>query len=191
MRCSSCKRELPAAEFPPSVTARGGGWCRACYRERARRARSTPEGREAKRESNRRARATPEGLEASREASRESKLRARATPEGREAARAWSRLSRYGLTEEAFAALIAAQGGRCAICGTDEPGGRTWHVDHDHACCAGRVTCGGKCIRGLLCHRCNVGVGMFLDNAETLHAAGDYLEKFGNRARASDSLTAQ
>ena len=175
MRCSSCKRELPESEFPPSVFARGSGQCRACHRERMRRVLATPEGREAKRESNRRRRATPEGLEANREASR----RFRATPEGLEVNRARSRLSRYGLTEEAIAAMLVAQGGRCAICGTDEPGGRnsTWHVDHDHACCAGRVTCGGKCIRGLLCTRCNTGLGQFRDNPAILESALGYLNR--------------
>lgn len=42
-------------------------------------------------------------------------------------------LSRYGLTLESFAALLASQGGACAICRTDQPGGRynQWHIDHD------------------------------------------------------------
>ena len=170
MRCSMCKEEKPESEFPPSVFARGSGWCRACNRERARRALATPEGREAAREASRRF----------------------YSAKGPDYGRGKSRLHRYGLTEEAFAALIVAQGGQCAICGTTEPGGSgAWHVDHDHACCPGRVTCGGKCIRGLLCNRCNVGVGMFLDNAETLRAAADYLEKRGNRAHQFGSLTAQ
>jgi hypothetical protein len=47
-------------------------------------------------------------------------------------------------------------------------------VDHDHACCPKQVkatakTC-GKCIRGLLCFRCNTSLG--------------YVEKFGPLARA-------
>ena len=161
MRCSSCKRELPGSEFPPSVVARGRGWCRACSRE-----------------AKRRVLATPEGLEAAREARREASRRYYATPEGREARREAKLRSKYGLTEETLATMLAAQGGRCAICGTTEPGGiGTWQVDHDHSCCPSRrVTCGGKCIRGLLCQRCNVGLGQFRDNAETLRVAADYLE---------------
>ena len=63
--------------------------------------------------------------------------------------------SRYRMTVERFEQILADQGGVCAICGTDEPGGTgTWHIDHDHTCCPGRKSC-GKCIRGLLCARCN------------------------------------
>ena len=160
MRCSSCKRELPAADFSPSEFARGRGRCRTCNREYGR-------------EYARRVRATPEG----REAAREAKRRRLATPGGREAARVQLRLSRYGLTEEAIAVMLAAQGGRCAICGSTDPGRGSWCVDHDHSCCPGRVTCGGKCIRGLLCQRCNVGLGYFSDDPAILESAICYLNR--------------
>lgn len=66
-------------------------------------------------------------------------------------------LLRHGLTQEDFDRLLAAQGGVCASCGTDE-WGRTDNrpsVDHDHSCCPGKYSC-GRCVRGLLCIRCNV-----------------------------------
>jgi hypothetical protein len=37
------------------------------------------------------------------------------------------------------------------------------HVDHDHACCPGPKSC-GKCVRFLLCDKCNVGLGSFSDD---------------------------
>lgn len=85
------------------------------------------------------------------------------------------RLRKFGLTVEAYEALLDAQGHRCAICRTDEPGGvGRWHVDHDHGCCPGQRSC-GKCIRGLLCSECNLGLGKFRDDPERLCAALAYL----------------
>jgi hypothetical protein len=86
-----------------------------------------------------------------------------------------SLLRKYGLTPEQWDELLAAQGGRCAICRTDEPGGRgTWHTDHDHACCASGSSC-GACVRGLLCQACNIGIGKFQDSPDILRAAIRYL----------------
>jgi hypothetical protein len=92
-------------------------------------------------------------------------------------------LSRYGLTLESFAALLASQGGVCAICGTDDPQGRydQWHIDHDQTCCPtprGKHGCCGRCIRGLLCAACNLGLGKFRDESALLRAAADYIERF-------------
>ena len=65
----------------------------------------------------------------------------------------------YGLTVDQYAAMLAAQGGGCKICGTNVPGGNagSFRVDHDHKT--------GK-VRGLLCHRCNVSLGGFGDSKE-------------------------
>ena len=87
------------------------------------------------------------------------------------------RLRRYGITQEKLDELIVAQGGECAICCTpfDEcvPPGYT--VDHDHACCPAYKTCCGNCVRGLLCRRCNGGLGSFGDSVENLQNAIAYL----------------
>lgn len=83
---------------------------------------------------------------------------------------------KYNITREQYDALLEKQGGRCAICRTDKPGNRSLllNVDHDHACCPGGKSC-GKCVRGLLCAYCNVGLGAFRDDAERLAAAAAYL----------------
>ncbi|MGZ6587108.1 MAG: endonuclease VII domain-containing protein [Solirubrobacteraceae bacterium] len=80
-------------------------------------------------------------------------------------------LQKYGLTFDAYEALLAAQGGGCAICRTTEPGGRWgthFAVDHDHD--TGRV-------RGLLCSRCNVMLGNAQDDPARLRAGAAYLEE--------------
>lgn len=94
---------------------------------------------------------------------------------------AYQRMRKFGLTNQAWLALLAKQGGRCAICGTADPGPKTWHVDHDHSCCptphrTSATTC-GKCVRGLLCHLCNTALGGFRDDPAVLRAAIDYLRR--------------
>lgn len=87
-----------------------------------------------------------------------------------------ARRGRWGLNQAELDALLLRQGNRCAICRTPDPGGRgTWHVDHDHSCCPRGRSC-GKCIRGLLCSRCNVGLGHFRDDPELLIAAARYVQ---------------
>lgn len=81
----------------------------------------------------------------------------------------------YNLTEAKYAELLRAQGGVCAICrrvkSTDR---RRLSVDHDHSCCSGKTSC-GKCIRGLLCTRCNKYLGHIRDSPESMMRGQDYL----------------
>jgi Autographiviridae endonuclease VII len=74
----------------------------------------------------------------------------------------------YGITPEQYDAMLAAQGGHCAICPATEPGGgnKKFNVDHDH------VT--GK-VRGLLCRSCNLMLGYSEDSEERLEAGIAYL----------------
>ena len=67
------------------------------------------------------------------------------------------RLSRYSLTADQYLRLLAAQDGACGICRV-RLGRYEFHIDHDHACCAGPTSCGG-CVRGLLCRDCNLKLG--------------------------------
>lgn len=71
--------------------------------------------------------------------------------------------TRYGLTVEEVEAIKIDQQGLCAIC-SREP--EYWHIDHDH------VT---NKVRGLLCGSCNMGLGMFKDNTDSLKQAIEYL----------------
>lgn len=85
--------------------------------------------------------------------------------------------SKYRLTLERYEQILADQGGRCAICGTDSPQDirlDRFHVDHDHSCCPGRESC-GQCVRGLLCRGCNTALGNFGDDRDRLLSAARYL----------------
>lgn len=90
-------------------------------------------------------------------------------------ARANHRLkTRYGISLEKYNHIFAQQGGRCAICLNSKSGGKGWNVDHDHSCCPGRRSC-GKCVRGILCHACNVMIGFAKEDIETLRRASEYI----------------
>ncbi len=78
--------------------------------------------------------------------------------------RAWKLKKNYGLTPEQDAAL----GDTCAVCLRGKLSGGNRHVDHDHV--SGRV-------RGVLCRRCNTGIGMLGDSLIGVLRAAEYLAK--------------
>lgn len=81
----------------------------------------------------------------------------------------------YGLTIAQYDAMFEAQKGLCAICGQPETKfntrtGKVWRlaVDHDKHT---------KKIGGLLCDKCNRGMGYFDHDIELLKATRDYLKE--------------
>lgn len=85
-------------------------------------------------------------------------------------------MAKYGLTPGQLQARIDEQGGRCPFC---SPGTEVanWDIDHDHRCCPGAQTC-GQCLRAMLCHKHNTGLGYWDDNPDLLRAAADYIERW-------------
>ncbi len=77
-------------------------------------------------------------------------------------------LHRYGITLKEYAKILKSQGGRCKICRT-RPYGRKLVVDHNHL---------NKQVRALLCHSCNIGIGMFRDSVALLGSAIQYLRRY-------------
>ncbi len=69
------------------------------------------------------------------------------------------RISSYGLTQQQFDLILTAQNYACAMCHELFEEGQLIQVDHDHACCRGKNRSCGECIRGLLCHTCNIALG--------------------------------
>lgn len=78
-------------------------------------------------------------------------------------------LRRYGMTKDQYDALHDAQNGVCAICRKRQPSGQRLVVDHCHR---SGVT------RGLLCHKCNMALGLLFDDIELLRAAIEYLGRW-------------
>lgn len=93
------------------------------------------------------------------------KLWAKAHPEKTAKQHSRKRLRRYGLTQAQYEALLIKQKNACAMC--SKPFKVTPHIDHCHRT---------KKVRGLLCARCNVGLGVYERLAEL---AAAYLKRTG------------
>lgn len=83
-------------------------------------------------------------------------------------------LAKFGLSTEEYNDMLLSQNGLCAICDKVETFKfkgeiKNLCIDHNHE--TGEV-------RGLLCHKCNLGIGHLEDDKEILQKAIEYLEKY-------------
>lgn len=91
------------------------------------------------------------------------------SPEGRAVQRNTYLLYKFGITLVQWDDMFKRQGRCCVICKATKPGGRgTWHTDHCHTT--------GK-VRGILCTRCNTGVGFSRESIPILKSMIEYLER--------------
>ena len=72
---------------------------------------------------------------------------------------------KYGLSVEQYNEILSMQEGVCALC-LKEHKRRPLNVDHCHS--TGRI-------RGLLCDKCNLAIGLLGDNADLALRAARYL----------------
>ena len=153
--CKTCSGTKPTSDFYSRPKMRDGlsSNCRKCEIASQREWRSRPEVRERR--------------------NAQARLRKRSAEEiFRQRLWTWHRL-----TVADYELLVEKQGDRCAICESPEPGGKgRWHVDHDHSCCDSARSC-GRCVRGLLCARCNPMIGMAKDDPLILQRAVNYLAR--------------
>lgn len=96
----------------------------------------------------------------------------RGSDKGKAAHKHYLITSRYNLTMERYNAMVEGQQGLCLICNKSSE----LHIDHDHSCCSGITSC-GVCVRGLLCAKCNKGLGLFNDDIDVLNNAILYLSR--------------
>ena len=85
----------------------------------------------------------------------------------KEARRRYERNRKYGVSHEVFLSMLASQNNQCAVCGCEI--GENADVDHCHKT---------KIVRGLLCSKCNTGIGLFQNSIENLEKAIRYLKSF-------------
>lgn len=72
----------------------------------------------------------------------------------------------HGISQEQYDTMLEAQDHLCFICRIDD--GKRLHIDHCH---------NTGIIRGLLCTRCNQGIGCLRDSPDNLRKAIEYLER--------------
>lgn len=95
--------------------------------------------------------------------------------------------NQYNMTAEQYDKM--AKNG-CQICGDPATSVRL-HVDHDHACCDKDRSC-GKCVRGVLCPKCNSLVDRYekgtmrLDNPY-IFKVEKYISKYEKRREKFDN----
>jgi hypothetical protein len=81
-------------------------------------------------------------------------------------------IARYGLSRDAYDALVKLQGDKCGICGKSRAEAtlkyEDWNIDHDHK---------SGLVRGLLCGNCNTGLGLSGDDPSMLENAIRYLSQ--------------
>ena len=77
-------------------------------------------------------------------------------------------LRRYNISLDDYNRMVIEQDGKCWTCSVKAED-EVLVVDHNHL--TGEV-------RGLLCHKCNTGLGLFRDNQGYLLKAVEYLRKF-------------
>lgn len=131
---------------------------------------STPDRREKKR-------AEYQNLSPEKKAIRceQARARKRANPERASLLQRNARLRRlYGLDSNRFDAMLAVQGGACAICKAPPEAGQVLCVDHDHTT--------GK-VRALLCVKCNFMVG-FCETHGFISEAQEYIRSHSVRIEA-------
>ena len=90
---------------------------------------------------------------------------------GKESSRRSHLKIKFNITLEDYNIMLEAQNGVCAICSNTEMNNvnKVLCVDHNHET---------KKIRGLLCGKCNTGLGHLNDNIELLINAIKYLKNY-------------
>ncbi len=145
--CPKCETEKAFDLFPRNRRGKHGvgTYCLTCSADMVRARRNTEEGAQAHRDASKRWRDTNVGRNKDNNAR-------------------W----RYGIDPGTYDAMLLAQGGKCKICLTTEPGkGLTrFPIDHCHTT---------KKVRGLLCEHCNKGLGHFRDDPDLMVRGADYL----------------
>lgn len=94
----------------------------------------------------------------------------RATLSEKEHQRHWKLKKQYGISLDDYNKMYENQKGKCLLCEAEKPKGGKGGLVIDHCHNKGHI-------RGLLCARCNTGLGQFRDDVSLLTKAIEYLRQ--------------
>jgi hypothetical protein len=77
---------------------------------------------------------------------------------------------RHKLNKEKFDQLMSLYDGKCHSCKDRD----AEVIDHDHSCCDKNRSC-GKCVRGILCNKCNMALGLLNDDQSAILNLAKYI----------------
>ena len=167
-QCVKCGETKPLSEFTFHNRVKGQhrNFCHDCEKDWIRQYHKTPQGKEKRKE----------WVGLNKEKIEEYKRLYREDDVKRERSKVYHRARglrlNFNMTVDDYMVMYEKQNGQCAICGADTASNGTrknFCVDHDHET--------GK-VRGLLCHNCNVSVGLMKDSPSLLRKAAKYLESY-------------
>ncbi len=163
----SCGKEKPLSEFYKDSKLKEGYCyqCKECWKIRHNKYLRTPAGKSSQQMSRSKIMSDPDKHTNAVKVLRNY----RNTVHGKRVRKRERLHKNFGVTLEQYDLMAQQQNKLCAICGIHQSKlTRALAIDHDHHT--------GK-IRGLLCGRCNIGLGYFKDSKENLLNAITYLDK--------------
>lgn len=156
-QCVRCKLELPLINFQERAPGYLYRQCRSCrLKVRHERYKNYPESK-------------IKDLERSKKWYQDNKeYVSQKRKEVRSGQGKWYRIKHnYKLSKDQYEKILKAQNNACAICKKN----KKLYVDHNHSCCSTEYTC-GKCVRGLICQKCNIMMH-YIDECRDLLKIGE------------------
>jgi hypothetical protein len=169
--CSKCKRELSITEFYKNKSRKDGlnFWCKKCqlkcnnFYHQKHKEKINEYKKEYRKEHKKEIKIFQKKY---RQKHKDESKRYR--EEHKEELKEYDLKRKYNISLKDYNFLLQKQNYKCAVCNKVFQNGKNTHIDHNHKT--------GK-IRGLLCGKCNKGMGLFEDNLILLEEAIKYLQR--------------